>query len=96
MFAMPFSGTYSAIPEGEVNETFLSGSEKQEIYSTSPERRLPLPVLSFLLLLASVSMTLLGFLIGQRFPHDLNSTCSRHTSKYCEFLLLLQVLDMHF
>ncbi|KAN0089749.1 protein of unknown function (DUF3328) domain containing protein [Hyaloscypha variabilis] len=83
---MPFSGTYSAIPEGEVNETFLSGSEKQEIYSTSPERRLPLPVLSFLLLLASVSMTLLGFLIGQRFPHDLNSTCSRHTSKYSPIL----------
>jgi hypothetical protein len=87
---MPFSRTYSAIPEGEDNETFLSGSEKQEIYSTSPKSRLPLPTLSVLLLLASVSMTLLGFLIGQRFPHNLNSTCTRHTSKYCEFWLPLQ------
>jgi hypothetical protein len=85
MFTMPCSRIYASIPEGEDTEIFLSGSEKTEIYSTSPKRRLPLPVLSFLFLLASVSMTILGFFIGQRFPHDLNSTCTRHTSKYCEF-----------
>lgn len=96
MFTMPFSGMYASIPESEDTETFLSGPEKTEIYSTSPKRRLPLPAISFLLLLASVSMTVLGFFLGQRFPHDLNSTCTRHTSKYCEFWPLLQLLAIYF
>jgi hypothetical protein len=83
MFTIPFTKSYSSIPEIEDTETFLSGSGKTATYTNSP-RTLSLYIFALSLLLSSVSLSILGFYVGQRFPHDLDATCTRHTSKYGE------------
>jgi Mycotoxin biosynthesis protein UstYa len=85
MFTIPFSRRYSSIAESDDTETFLSSSEKSERYSTPPNRTLSPYVIAISLLLASVATITLGFCVGQRFPSDLDETCTRHTSKYCRF-----------
>lgn len=83
MFKVALPKKYFRVSGTEETETFLSSSERPEIYPSS-KRSLSPCIIAVLWLISSLITTTFGLYMGRRFPNNLDATCIQHTSKYCK------------
>ncbi|MCJ1355541.1 MAG: hypothetical protein MMC33_005533 [Icmadophila ericetorum] len=91
MFILPFPRNYSLVAEKDDTEkddieTSVSSPGELDIYQAQLDRTWKHLVIAILLLIASIASTVIGVIIGQRFPINLDAICTRHTSKYSPIL----------
>jgi hypothetical protein len=86
-FSIPsLARRYSIVSQNsEDTEAFLPSPEKAKLPSVpSPKSHRPITCFTATLLLFSIATAAVGFCIGQKYPTNLDSVSTRHTTKYCE------------
>ena len=69
----------------EDHETLLSDTSNSFTY-VEPSRGTPPWAKALAIVLSFFAATVFGALVGRRWPSDLDSTCTRHVSRYCKHL----------
>ena len=79
---------YNPVSTPEDNEKLMSETSSEDLnhFPIRPRKGLTLTSTILLLILCGVSGSILGVLVGQRTPTNLDAVCTAHTSKYCKSL----------